>query len=168
MLLKLDAVTQRRFIVIRKHGHRHLVEDAPGVHPFIHHVNGAPGDRDPSGKHVPVGVSAGKRRQKRRVNVDDKATPRLQKGWTEKTHVPRENHQFHPVTRQRIEQGRFMHGPGGGARVVAVVKTQGCHAQCIGLPETGCLRSIGDDHNRGVTAVRFALLMLNEGHHAAA
>ena len=73
MLLGEDPRGQRRLRVVIEHGNRRLQHDRPRVHALVDEVDGRPRHLDAVLERLALGVEPGKRRQQRRMDVQDPA-----------------------------------------------------------------------------------------------
>ena len=71
MLLDQDARRQRLDGVVVQHRHRRLQHDRPGVEIRVHQMHRRAGDAHAVLERLALRVEAGKRRQQRRMDVED-------------------------------------------------------------------------------------------------
>ena len=71
MLLFQNAGRKRLHRVVIQHRHRRLHDDRAGVQVLIHEMHRAAGDLDAVFERLMLRIQAGKRRQQRRMNVQN-------------------------------------------------------------------------------------------------
>ncbi len=82
-----DESGERFRRILIEHRHRRLLYDGAGIEPFIHKVHSAAGNFDSVGDRLVLRVKARKRRQKRRMNVQDSPAEYANEKPYQKAHI---------------------------------------------------------------------------------
>ena len=167
MLLVPDTSGQACFVVVGENGHLGLGNDGPGVHALVHEVHRATASFDPRREHVPVGVGSGKRREQRRVDVEQPAPPCSNEGWGQQAHPSGQDDDLNAVFLKFL-LNRPLVGPSPGRWVLNQRQRNHSHRQAKGSRTTdgARLRPVNEDQGRAVKNVGRPGLVPCKGLHA--
>jgi hypothetical protein len=161
VLLGEDPRRQRLWRIAGEHRDNRLRDDRTVVHAGAHEMHGAAVLCHPRGDGAGVGVETRKRRQQRRVDVDDAIVPALDEGGGKNAHEAREADEFDPRLCKLKVNGGLEGGPVGkrSCRDGRCRDARGC-----GDGKSGRVGPAGD-HQRYFRRVIGRLCRRNQGGH---
>ncbi len=107
MLRLLNARMKTLGSVSRDYRNLGLVDDSPAVHPFVHEMHRAPGDRLARVERPPPRFDAPEFREQGRMNVNDAPREGLQHGSLQHAHVTGKDDKIDSRTAQSLDQILF-------------------------------------------------------------
>ena len=152
VLLDEDPRGQRLFGVVVPDRDGHLQNDRPGIELGVDQVHRGAAHLRAVAQRLSLRVQSGKRRQQRRVDVEDRVRERRDERRSQQPHEARQAHQVDFVGAQRRNDGRIEGSPG---RELTVIDHQRGHRRCPRAIESRGVADVGDDEgNRRVEGVR--------------
>ena len=130
MFCRMDTLVQAFRGVIVQHWHSLLADDRSGIHAGIHEMHRATRHANPMRERLFPCLQSGKRRQQRRMDIDDAIFERAQKIALKDTHESREDDQVHLRLAQSIHKSRSASSPS------LVRKLPGWNELCGDVPFT--------------------------------
>lgn len=107
MFCRMDTLVQAFRGVIVQHWHSLLADDRSGIHAGIHKMHRATRHANPMRERLFPCLQSGKRRQQRRMDIDDAIFERAQKIALKDTHESRKHDQVHLRLAQSIHKFSF-------------------------------------------------------------
>ncbi len=139
MFLDEDPGRQAFHRITVEHGNRSLPNNWTAVQLAGDEMHGGAAHLDPVLEGLPLRLQARKRRQQRRMDVENGRGKRVEQDGTNQTHEPGKTHQPHVARAQRVDQRPIVVVAG---REVVVRQTERVDSRLARAREAGRVRSV--------------------------
>jgi hypothetical protein len=150
VLLDQDSRRQRLRGVIVEHRHRALHDDRSGIELAGDQMHGGAADLHAVGDGLPLRLEAGKRRQQRRMDVEDRIRKRVEERRADDAHITGQAHQTDIACAQLARQRLVVVDPGRPAAMADADRLDPRRARA--LERAGAFDIRDHDGNRRVEA----------------